>query len=100
MRSAFALLLAALAVSACQKTAVKPDTAHHAAPAQTSGDVVAVKAFDHKPQPGEKAVCPVTEEVFTVDEDTTLLEHAGKWYAFCCDGCDVDFAEDPSKFTN
>lgn len=51
----------------------------------------ATKAFDHKPQPGEKAICPVSKEVFIVEKDTHVKEYKGKWYAFCCDDCPGGF---------
>jgi YHS domain-containing protein len=51
----------------------------------------ATKAFDHKPEPGEKAICPVSKEVFIVEKDTKTVQYKGKWYAFCCDDCPSDF---------
>ena len=57
----------------------------------------ALKAFDHKPAPGEKAVCPVSGEVFIVDADTKVTEYGGKYYAFCCPDCPGDFHPEKGK---
>ena len=44
------------------------------------------------------AACPVTGEVFKVSEKTKMVEHGGRWYAFCCPGCEKDFAKDTAKY--
>ena len=61
-------------------------------------DEGATKAFDHRPQPGEKALCAVSGEPFTITADTKVAEHEGRWYAFCCDECAPEFAADPAKY--
>ena len=61
-------------------------------------DAVATRAFDHKPNVGEKAACAVSGEKFEVAADTKVAEYKGKWYAFCCDECEPDFKKDPAKF--
>lgn len=58
----------------------------------------AVKAFDHKPKTGEKAICPVSGDVFIVADDTLMSEHDGKHYAFCCPGCKPRFDANPGAF--
>ena len=58
----------------------------------------AVKAFDHAPQPGEKAICPVSGDVFIVSASTQTKEYNGKYYAFCCDDCPSQFAANPGKY--
>ena len=63
-------------------------------------EAAATKAFDHKPNPGETAICAVSGEKFTVEKDTKVAEYKGKWYAFCCDNCEPDFQKDPAKFAN
>lgn len=98
-----------LLAAGCAKEAVRdeaPVTAQPAASEQTHTNVQplaetsegATKAFDHKPQPGEKAICAVSDEPFTVTEETKVAEHEGKWYAFCCDECAPAFAEDPAEY--
>lgn len=106
--------LAALVFAvACTKGDVKPDavatTQPAAQPAEEGHTNVqpaldstagATKAFDHKPQAGEKAICAVSGEPFTVTAETKTAEHEGKWYAFCCDECAPEFAANPAKFAN
>lgn len=60
----------------------------------------AKKAFDAKPQPGEKALCAVSDEPFLVTAETKTAEYEGKWYAFCCDDCVPEFEADPAKYAN
>jgi len=60
----------------------------------------AVKAFDHRPKAGEKAICAVSGEVFLVDADTQTTEFEGKYYAFCCEDCPKEFKTDPAKFAH
>ncbi len=61
-------------------------------------ETAAVRAFDHKPNPGEKAECPISGEKFEVAADTKVVEHKGRWYALCCDECEPDFKKDPDKY--
>ncbi len=58
----------------------------------------AVKAFDHRPQVGEKAICPVTGEAFVVSDEALTSEHGGRYYAFCCAACKPRFDADPAAF--
>ena len=60
----------------------------------------AVKAFDHRPKIGEKAICAVSGEVFLVDADTQTTEYDGKYYAFCCEDCPKEFKANPGKFVH
>jgi YHS domain-containing protein len=47
---------------------------------------------------GDKTLCPVSKEEFTVTESSPKLEHDGKTYYFCCGGCSGKFKENPTKF--
>lgn len=61
-------------------------------------DEGAIKVFDHKPEPGEKAICAVSDEPFTITAETKVAEYNGKWYAFCCDDCEPAFTENPAEY--
>jgi len=103
MRS-LVLSLGFCALAACattQSAAPAPAANHegHTGMQPPAADATgAVKAFDHKPKPGEKAICAVSGEAFTVTEETKTAEYQGKYYAFCCDMCAPDFAADPAKY--
>ena len=80
------------------KTVEPAPTAHAgmqmAAPTAAAG----TRAFDHKPAPGEVAICAVSGEKFLVSAETKVREHNGRWYAFCCDDCAPEFDKDPGSF--
>lgn len=107
-----ALLGACVTPQAATRPAPEPEPPAAAAPAPTADqeghtnvqpllddDTGATKAFTTKPQPGDKAICAVSNEPFTVTAETKTAEHEGRWYAFCCDECAPEFAADPAKFT-
>lgn len=43
------------------------------------------------------AVCPVLGN--EVDGETELVEYNGKYYGFCCPGCDTRFKKNPEKYS-
>lgn len=47
---------------------------------------------------GDKSVCLVSGEDFTVAADSPKVEHEGKTYYFCCGGCAKKFQADPKKY--
>lgn len=100
----FSMLMMAVSMLACAhapKSEMKADEAcadHTGMQKMIPADSVATKAFDHKPNPGEKAICAVSGEKFEIAADTKVSEYDGKWYAFCCDSCQPDFEKDPAKF--
>ncbi len=47
---------------------------------------------------GDKSVCPVSGEEFTITASSPKAEHEGKTYYFCCPGCDGKFAKSPAKY--
>ena len=57
-------------------------------------------SFDAKPAVGAAATCPVSGESFAVDSDTVMAEHEGRWYAFCCAGCEDKFRASPAEFAD
>jgi YHS domain-containing protein len=49
-------------------------------------------------KPGDRTRCLVTNTVFKVTTDSPSVEHDGKKYFFCCDGCADKFKAAPAKF--
>ncbi len=47
---------------------------------------------------GDKTLCPVSKEEFTVTASSPKVDYKGKTYYFCCGGCDAKFKENPEKF--
>jgi len=47
---------------------------------------------------GDRSVCPVSGEEFTVTASSPKTIVDGKTYFFCCPGCDKKFATNPSQF--
>ena len=97
------IALCALAVSACvtvNTSPAAPAMAGHGGmqPAAPASAPAGTRAFDHKPQAGEVAICAVSGEKFLVTADTKVREHNGRWYAFCCDDCAPEFDKDPASF--
>lgn len=116
-------LLLALGLTACKSGGAQPDkdgpasapaagtttatTADHGHDHDEAGhhghaddaDAAAVPvAFDAPPPVGTKAKCPVSGEIFVVEEDTDRAEYEGKHYVFCCSNCSGKFEADPAKF--
>ncbi len=44
-------------------------------------------------------LCPVSGEAIGTMGDGFPVEHNGKMYKLCCEGCSKDFNKDPEKFT-
>lgn len=49
-------------------------------------------------KPGDRTRCLVTNTVFRVSTDSPSVEHDGKKYFFCCEGCAEKFKATPAKF--
>lgn len=96
----FALFLAT--AFACKESAApaKPATAETTKAAQPDqpASQPTPTSFAEKPAVGTAAKCPVTGEEFEVADDTVVVEHEGRFYAFCCAGCDEDFKNDLAKY--
>jgi YHS domain-containing protein len=95
--SAFAFVVL-LPLCACEKKAetapVPVATTATTTAAATVGDDPAVP----KLAVGTKTHCAVTNEEFTVKENTVQVTYAGKRYAFCCADCQPTFAKNPAKY--
>lgn len=97
-RAFFVASALSFVVAACGGApSVPASPAVPSAPATTPGSTAAVK------QPGEatvgdKTVCPVSKEEFTVTASSPKVDYKGKTYYFCCGGCDAKFKENPEKF--
>jgi len=85
-------ILAAVALGAA---GCRTPPAPKESPSAATASEPAARSFDHRPRPGEKAVCPVAGEVFVVSEDTPVRERGGRWYALCCAGCAPAFDAAP-----
>ena len=57
-----------------------------------------VKPNDGTRKVGDITRCPVSGDVFTIDADTSAIEHEGSTYYLCCDGCVKKFRADPASF--
>jgi len=73
------------------------------APAQSTTPSAsgALPAGDKKPgeaQIGDKTVCPVTGEEFTVTASSPKVDYKGKTVYFCCAGCNDKFNANPEQF--
>lgn len=44
---------------------------------------------------GDRTLCPISHEEFTVTESSPKTEYKGKTYYFCCPGCDETFKKNP-----
>ncbi|MFH1368473.1 MAG: efflux RND transporter periplasmic adaptor subunit [Elusimicrobiota bacterium] len=67
------LTLVFLLISACSK-----NSSYNLRPAE-------------KAEIGMQAVCPVTNNVFTVEKETMAVDYKGKTYFLCCPDCSADF---------
>jgi YHS domain-containing protein len=89
------------------------DHKDHGAPAEASPDAGAgmnamggekidpegaVKAFGEPLKAGDKAICPISGEVFIASDTTATSEHEGKHYGYCCPGCKAKFDANPAEF--
>jgi hypothetical protein len=49
-------------------------------------------------KPGDRTRCLVTNTVFRVQNDSPSVDHDGKTYWFCCEGCAEKFKSAPARF--
>jgi YHS domain-containing protein len=47
---------------------------------------------------GDKSICPVSGEEFTITAASPKTVHESKTYYFCCPGCDKKFAANPAAY--
>ncbi|MDP7115265.1 MAG: hypothetical protein QGH45_25035 [Myxococcota bacterium] len=57
-----------------------------------------VEAFDQPLKAGDKAICPISGEVFIASDTTATSEHEGRHYGYCCPGCKAKFDANPAEF--
>jgi YHS domain-containing protein len=53
-------------------------------------------SFAERPEVGTEFTCPVSGGVFEVEPHTRVSFYEGRYYAFCCGGCQQDFDADPA----
>ena len=53
-------------------------------------------SFAERPEVGTEFTCPVSGGVFEVEPNTRMSFYEGRYYAFCCGGCQQDFDADPA----
>ncbi|MCH8082901.1 MAG: hypothetical protein IH885_01575 [Myxococcales bacterium] len=53
-------------------------------------------SFAERPGVGTEFTCPVSGGVFEVEPNTRVSFYEGRYYAFCCGGCQQDFDADPA----
>ena len=59
-------------------------------------DADAPTSFAEPPEVGTKFTCPVSGGVFEVESNTRVSFYEGRYYAFCCGGCQQDFDANPA----
>ena len=47
---------------------------------------------------GDITMCPISGAIYMVKESSPTLEHDGKAFHSCCNGCAKKFKEDPERF--
>ncbi len=109
-----AILLTLLAVGGlgCASAPTSESTAAHAPQGAVSGhdahahhalrqgdslaESDAPSSFAERPEVGTEFTCPVSGGVFEVEPNTRMSFYEGRYYAFCCGGCQQDFDANPA----
>lgn len=86
------------AARAPQGAASRHDAHAHHALRQEDGQAEsnAPSSFAERPEVGTEFTCPVSGGVFEVEPNTRMSFYEGRYYAFCCGGCQQDFDADPA----
>ena len=77
--------------------------AHHAlrhGEGVADADADAPTSFAERPEVGTEFTCPVSGGVFEVEPHTRMSFYEGRYYAFCCGGCQQDFDADPAHIVD
>lgn len=93
MRTAMITLAFVLSLAACGGSPTPQPT--------TPGTASVLPAGVKKPgeaQIGDKTVCPVSGEEFTVSASSPKVEYKGKTVYFCCGGCNEKFNANPEQY--
>jgi xanthine dehydrogenase accessory factor len=85
------------AKSAAPAAAATPTTPA-AAPTTAPSAVKAQTATSPEVKPGDVTRCPVSDETFTVEAQSSFSMHKGKKVYFCCDKCKKPFERNPEKY--
>jgi len=93
-----AVLAVGVFLSACGGPSATAPTASPRPPAAAAP--VSAPAFKAPGEAtfGDRTVCLVSKEDFTVSPASPKVEYNGKTYYFCCAGCDTKFKENPEKY--
>jgi Cu+-exporting ATPase len=91
MRTAMLALTLVLSLAAC-------GGAPSAQPTSPTGALPAGAKKPGEAQIGDKTVCPVTGEEFTVTASSPKTDYKGKTVYFCCGGCNEKFNANPEQF--
>ncbi len=71
--------------------------AHHAVHQDDGlGESDAPTSFAERPEVGTEFTCPVSGGDFEVEPNTRVSFSEGRYYAFCCGGCQQDFDANPA----
>lgn len=93
MRTAMLSLVVVLSVAACGGApSAKPTTP------SASGTLPAGVKKPGDAQVGDRTVCPVSNEEFTVTASSPKVDYKGKTVYFCCGGCEEKFKANPDEF--
>lgn len=93
MRTGILAFAFALSLAACGGT----PSAQPATPT-ASGTLPAGVKKPGEAQIGDKTVCPVSGEEFTVTASSPKADYKGKTVYFCCGGCDTKFTASPEQY--
>lgn len=109
--SLWAALAAGFLLAACGGSTPPPVSPESVAPEATEATEATETAAESAPAEGDEAIVPpgeakvgdktkclVSEEIFTVEEDSPKVEYEGKTYYLCCPGCAKKFQADPAKY--
>jgi YHS domain-containing protein len=96
--------VALLAVTGCKKKEPAPGSAGGAqatgapAPSTNPSAVKAQTLTSPEMKVGDTTRCPVSDESFKVEANSSFAVHQGKKIYFCCDKCKKPFEKDPAKY--
>jgi YHS domain-containing protein len=97
MRTPMFPLVLVLSLAACGGAPTPPPATPPATPTAAATLPAGVK----KPgdaQMGDKTVCPVSGEEFTVTASSPKVDYKGKTIYFCCGGCEGKFQANPDEY--
>ena len=93
MRTPMFSLVFLLSLAACGGAPTPPPATPSA-----SGALPAGAKKPGEAQIGDKTVCPVSGEEFTVTASSPKVDYKGKTVYFCCGGCEGKFQANPEQY--